>query len=143
MFLTLRKKKRSFKNFSLKSINNLILSHVKGVHTSILKGQTVIFPLPEFPSKTIHSVEWKYHTINITFLLAKIDLNKQDPKIFSKRTGMQIMENGTLYIEDIKDEDSGNYSCTIIFNDQKMQTEQIFLQVYNGNFLFYLTNNSR
>ncbi|XP_056321917.1 inactive tyrosine-protein kinase 7-like [Danio aesculapii] len=42
---------------------------------------------------------------------------------------MQIMENGSLHIEDIKDEDSGNYSCTIIFNDQRMQIEQIYLQV--------------
>jgi len=52
---------------------------------------------------------------------------------------MQIMENGTLQIEDIKDEDSGNYSCTIIFHDQRIKTEQIFLQVLNGTVL-HLSN---
>ncbi|XP_048048353.1 uncharacterized protein LOC125269503 [Megalobrama amblycephala] len=109
-----------------------LLQFTLGVHTSIPKGQTVMFPLPEFPLRKINSIEWKYHTINKTILLARINLNKQQhSKIFSKRTGMQIMENGTLHIEDIKDEDSGNYSCTIIFHDHKMQIEQIFLQVHN------------
>ncbi|XP_056098201.1 uncharacterized protein LOC130076917 isoform X2 [Rhinichthys klamathensis goyatoka] len=102
-----------------------------GIHTSTWKGQTVIFHLHEFSLETIHLIEWKYHTINQTILLARINLNEKRSKMFSKRTGMQIMENGTLQIEDIKDEDSGNYSCTIIFHDQRMKTEQIFLQVLN------------
>ncbi len=49
---------------------------------------------------------------------------------------MRIMKNGTLNIEDVKDEDSGNYTCTIIFRDQKMRIEQIYLQVLHGTFLF-------
>ncbi|XP_067299505.1 uncharacterized protein [Pseudorasbora parva] len=108
-----------------------LLQLTLGIHTSILKGQTVIFPLPKFPMRTIHSIEWKYHTINQTILLARINLNTQHSKLFRKRTGMQMMENGTLQIENIKDEDSGNYSCTIIFDDQRMHIEQIFLQVFN------------
>lgn len=123
----------------------LIFSLVKGAHISILEGWTVLFPLPELPLGTsIDSIEWKYHTINKTILLAKINLKKeQESRFFSRRTGMQIMENGTLYIEDVNDEDSGNYSCTIIFHDRRMQIEQIYLEVLHGTFLFYFTHNSR
>ncbi len=49
---------------------------------------------------------------------------------------MRIMKNGTLNIEDVKDEDSGNYTCTIIFHNQKMWIEQIYLQVLHGILLF-------
>lgn len=123
----------------------LIFSLVKGAHISILEGWTVLFPLPELPLGTsIDSIEWKYHTINKTILLAKINLKKeQESRFFSRRTGMQIMENGTLHIEDVNDEDSGNYSCTIIFHDRRMQIEQIYLEVLHGTFLFYFTHNSR
>jgi len=117
----------------------LIISLVKGIHTSISEGHSVRFHLQEFSLGTIDLIEWKYHTINRTILLASINLHKKHSKIFGKRTGMQIMENGTLQIEDIKDEDSGNYSCTIIFHDQRIKTEQIFLQVLNGTVL-YLSN---
>lgn len=117
---------------------NLILSLVKGAHISVLKGWTVMFPLPELQLGTsINSIEWKYHTIDKTILLAKINLNKQqESKMFSRRTGMRIMKNGTLNIEDVKDEDSGNYTCTIIFHNQKMWIEQIYLQVLHGTLLF-------
>ncbi|XP_016098823.1 uncharacterized protein [Sinocyclocheilus grahami] len=107
---------------------------MSGARISIWKGWTVLFPLPELPlGSSIDAIEWKYHTINKTILLAKINLKKeQESRIFSKRTGMQIMENGTLHIEDVKDEDSGNYSCTIIFHDQRMWMEQIYLEVLHA-----------
>lgn len=94
-------------------------------HTvAILKGWTVMFPLPELPLGTsINSIEWKYHT------------REQRSRIYSKRTGMQIMENVTLNTEDVKDEDSGNYSCTVISLDRKMWIKQIYLHT----FLFYFT----
>lgn len=115
----------------------LIFSLVKGAHISILEGWTVLFPLPKLPLGTsIDSIEWKYHTINKTILLAKINLKKeQESRFFSRRTGMQIMENGTLNTEDVKDEDSGNYSCTVISLDRKMWIKQIYLHT----FLFYFT----
>ncbi|KAF4109361.1 hypothetical protein G5714_010434 [Onychostoma macrolepis] len=46
---------------------------------------------------------------------------------------MRIMKNGTLNIEDVKDEDSGNYTCTIIFDDHKMRIERIYLQVLHDS----------
>lgn len=106
------------------------------MHISIIKGWNLIFPLPELPLN-VNNIEWKYHPVKKTnILLATINLKTQQTKLFSKRAGMQIMENGSLHIEDVKDEDSGNYSCTIIFNDRRMQIEHIYLQVLDGTFIY-------
>ncbi|XP_026074816.1 uncharacterized protein LOC113053760 [Carassius auratus] len=115
-------------------IFSTLLQLTLGAQISTWEGWTVLFPLPELPPETsIDSVEWKYHTIHKTILLGTINLmKKQQLRNFSKRTGMKIMENGTLYIEDVKDEDSGNYSCTIILHDRKMWIEQIYLEVLHA-----------
>ncbi|KAI7808345.1 hypothetical protein IRJ41_002578 [Triplophysa rosa] len=102
---------------------------------NIKRGSTLTFPLPEIPEGTsINEIEWKYYS-NKTILLARIFLNKsQESKIYSRRTGVQTTDNGTLSMEDIKDEDSGNYSCTIIFQDHRTQTHHIYLQVLHDQY---------
>lgn len=96
---------------------------------SVQEGETFIFHLPNLESG--RSVEWK----QMNKLLAIISLdNPNNTVILQQGHRHQFMQNGSVVIRDVKQEDTGNYTCKIIFKDNKIETHILSLTLYSGKF---------
>lgn len=91
------------------------------------EGETFIFHLPNIESG--RSVEWK----QMNKLLAIISLDN-NTVIFQQGRRHQFMQNGSVVIRDVKQEDTGNYTYNIIFKDKKIQSHILSLTLYSGKF---------
>ncbi|XP_053482123.1 uncharacterized protein LOC128608448 [Ictalurus furcatus] len=93
---------------------------------SVQEGETFIFHLPNLESG--RSVEWK----QMNKLLAIISLdNPNNTVILQQGHRHQFMQNGSVVIRDVKQEDTGNYTCKIIFKDNKIETHILSLTLYS------------
>ncbi|TSM60518.1 hypothetical protein Baya_8590 [Bagarius yarrelli] len=100
---------------------------------SVQEGEKFILYLPNVDTSNISSVEWKQ--MERDKLLAYISLdNATNTVIFWQRSGLEFMANGSIVIQEVKEEDTGNYTCNIIFKDGKIQTNIISLTLYSGRF---------
>ncbi|GAA6088917.1 uncharacterized protein LOC113661251 isoform X1 [Tachysurus ichikawai] len=102
------------------------------IDQSVLEGEKFIFHLPNVESDTdISSVEWKQRDRNK--LLARISLDNANETIkFWQESRFQFMQNGSMIIRDVKREDTGNYTCKIIFKNNKIDI--ISLTLYSGKY---------
>lgn len=91
---------------------------------SVQEGETFIFHLPNIESG--RSVEWK----QMNKLLAIISLDN-NTVIFQQGRRHQFMQNGSVVIRDVKQEDTGNYTYNIIFKDKKIQSHILSLTLYS------------
>lgn len=102
-----------------------LITGVNVTERSVQEGETFIFHLPHMESG--RSVEWK----QMNQLLAIIILdNPNKTVIFHQGHRLQFMQNGSIVIRDVKQEDTGNYTCTIIFKDNKIHTHILSLTLY-------------
>ncbi|XP_047670467.1 uncharacterized protein LOC113661251 isoform X2 [Tachysurus fulvidraco] len=100
---------------------------------SVLEGKKFIFPLPNVTSDTdISSVEWKQRDRNKLLALISLD-NANKTIIFCQESRFQFMQNGSMIIRDVKQEDTGNYTCKIIFKNNKIEIYIISLTLYSEN----------
>ncbi|XP_060733378.1 uncharacterized protein LOC132850733 [Tachysurus vachellii] len=103
------------------------------IKKSVLEGKKFIFHLPNVESDTdISAVEWKLADRNK--LLAHISLDNANKTIrFWEESRFQFMQNGSMIIRDVKQEDTGNYTCKIIFQNNTIEIYIISLTLYSEN----------
>ncbi|KAK2849707.1 hypothetical protein Q7C36_008490 [Tachysurus vachellii] len=101
------------------------------IKKSVLEGKKFIFHLPNVESDTdISAVEWKLADRNK--LLAHISLDNANKTIrFWEESRFQFMQNGSMIIRDVKQEDTGNYTCKIIFQNNTIEIYIISLTLYS------------
>lgn len=100
---------------------------------SVQEGETFIFHLTNEESD-ISSIEWKQMDRNKLLALISLD-NANNTFIFSKENRVHFMQNGSIIIRDVKQEDTGNYTFKIIFKNNKIETYIISLSLYSGKYL--------
>ncbi|XP_053089950.1 uncharacterized protein LOC128318315 [Pangasianodon hypophthalmus] len=101
---------------------------------SVQEGKNFTFHLPNVESDRVHisSVEWKQRDRNKMLAIFRLD-SANETVIFQQGSRLQFMQNQSIVIRGVKQEDTGNYTCKVIFKDGKIQTHNISLTVYSGN----------
>ncbi|KAF5889457.1 pregnancy-specific glycoprotein 22-like [Clarias magur] len=97
-------------------------------------GETFTFHLPNVTSNgsDIQSIEWKQTDKNK--LLAIIKPQNGNPVIIHQDNRFQFMQNGSISIREVKQEDTGNYTCKIIYKNGTIKEHNISLTLSSGKF---------